>query len=157
MMLVYLGIVAVLAFAYLRLPSAFLPTEDQGYVITDVQLAPGAAYQRTLATTKEMEQYYMDRPSVVSVLSLQDSASRAWARTPVWHSSSSRTGRSVPNKSATAEADRSNEAFAGFDDGTLFSIVPPPPIGMGAPVASPCVCRTELGWVAKHCWPPVTS
>ena len=132
MMLVYLGIVAVLAFAYLRLPSAFLPTEDQGYVMTDVQLAPGATYQRTLATTKEMEQYYMDRPSVADVLSLQgfsfsgmgQNAGLAFVILKDWSERSKQ-------ESATAEADRSNETFAGFDDGTLFSIVPPSIEGMG--------------------------
>lgn len=51
-MFIYAAIVAVLAFSFLRLPTGFLPTEDQGDVMTDVQLAPGATYHRTLETTK---------------------------------------------------------------------------------------------------------
>ncbi|MGX9221956.1 multidrug efflux RND transporter permease subunit (plasmid) [Massilia varians] len=132
MMLVYLAIVAVLALAYLRLPSAFLPVEDQGYVMTDVQLAPGATQQRTLETTKKMEQHFMQEPAVADVLSVQgfsfsgmgQNAGLAFVMLKDW---SERDASS----SATAEADKSNGAFQAIDDGTLFSVVPPSVEGMG--------------------------
>lgn len=71
MMLAFVVIVVVLGFTYTRLPSAFLPTEDQGYVMTDIQLPPGATYQRTLATTQQMENYYLERSAVADIMSLQ--------------------------------------------------------------------------------------
>lgn len=132
MMLVYVAIIVVLAFSYLRLPSAFLPTEDQGYVMTDVQLAPGASMHRTLATTKLMEQYFMDRPAVADILSLQgfsfsgqgQNAGLAFVMLKDWSERSS-------EESATAEADHSNRAFQAYEDGMLFSVVPPSIEGMG--------------------------
>ena len=51
MMLLYAALVGGLGYVYTSLPSAFLPTEDQGYMNTDVQLPPGATLSRTLETT----------------------------------------------------------------------------------------------------------
>ena len=69
-MFVYLVILGVLAFSYIRLPSAFLPSEDQGYMITDIQLAPGATQPRTLETAEQMEKYFTERPAVAGVISI---------------------------------------------------------------------------------------
>ena len=132
-MFIYAAIVAVLAFSFLRLPTGFLPTEDQGDVMTDVQLAPGATYHRTLETTKQMEQYFMERPAVVDVLSLQgfsfsgmgQNAGVAFVTLKDWSERSR-------DESAMAEADQANAVFAGFEDGTLFSVLPPPIEGMGS-------------------------
>ena len=49
-MLVYAGLVAMLGYFYLRLPEAFVPAEDLGYMVVDVQLPPGASRVRTDAT-----------------------------------------------------------------------------------------------------------
>ena len=132
MMLVFVGLVAALGFAYTRLPSAFLPTEDQGYVMTDVQLPPGATYQRTLATTQEMEGYFQSRPAVSDIMSLQgfsfsgqgQNAGLAFVMFKDWAERSS-------EESAMAEADQANGALRSVKDGTLFSVVPPPIEGLG--------------------------
>jgi len=132
MMIVYAAILAVLALAYTRLPSAFLPVEDQGYLITDVQLAPGATLNRTLETTKDLEKYYADQPSVADVMSIQgfsfsgmgQNAGMAFIMLKDW---SERDTKS----SAMAVTDQSNGAFQSVADGTLFSVVPPSVEGMG--------------------------
>ncbi|HBP1598215.1 TPA: multidrug efflux RND transporter permease subunit [Pseudomonas aeruginosa] len=132
MMLAFVVIVVVLGFTYTRLPSAFLPTEDQGYVMTDIQLPPGATYQRTLATTQQMENYYLERSAVADIMSLQgfsfsgqgQNAGLAFVMFKDW-------GERSPDESAMAEAELSNGAFQSFEDGTLFSVVPPPIEGLG--------------------------
>lgn len=132
MMLVYVVILVALVLSYMRLPSAFLPVEDQGYVMTDVQLAPGATQHRTLATTKEMEKYFASRPAVADVISLQgfsfsgmgQNAGLAFVMLKDW----SERGA---DQSAMAETDQSNGAFQAISDGTLFSVVPPSVEGMG--------------------------
>ncbi len=53
-MLVYAGLVAMLGYFYLRLPEAFVPAEDLGYMVVDVQLPPGASRVRTDATGEEL-------------------------------------------------------------------------------------------------------
>ncbi len=59
-LVVYLAIVAAVGWLYYRLPSSFLPGEDQGYFITSIQLPVGATQQRTLDVLKQVEKYYLE-------------------------------------------------------------------------------------------------
>jgi HAE1 family hydrophobic/amphiphilic exporter-1 len=47
-----------------RIPSSFLPDEDQGYLYVNLQLPSGASLERTTAATKEVEKIIMDTPGV---------------------------------------------------------------------------------------------
>jgi multidrug efflux pump len=67
-LLAYLAILAAVGWLYLRLPSAFLPAEDQGYFITSVTLPVGATTERTLAVLKQIEHYYFSQPEVQDVI-----------------------------------------------------------------------------------------
>ncbi|MGH7990976.1 MAG: efflux RND transporter permease subunit, partial [Limisphaerales bacterium] len=67
-LLIYLAIIVAMGWLYVKLPSSFLPQEDQGYFITNIQLPVGATYQRTLAVLKKMEKYYMKQPEVEDVI-----------------------------------------------------------------------------------------
>ena len=67
-LLLYLAIVGVVAWLFMRLPSAFLPSEDQGYFINSITLPVGATQQRTLAVLKQIEQYYFNQPEVADVI-----------------------------------------------------------------------------------------
>ena len=53
-----------------RLPSSFLPEEDQGYFITAIQLPVGATQQRTLAVVKQIEAYYKKQPEISDVIAV---------------------------------------------------------------------------------------
>ena len=61
---IYLAIVAAVGWLYVRLPSSFLPDEDQGYFITSIQLPVGATQERTVEVLKQMESYYLSQPEV---------------------------------------------------------------------------------------------
>ncbi len=50
-----------------RVPSSFLPDEDQGYVYVNVQLPNGSSLERTTAVSKEVEKILMDTPGVQHV------------------------------------------------------------------------------------------
>lgn len=67
MVLVYLGMVAVMAVLYVRLPTSFLPTEDQGLVLNLVQLPAGATQERTAVVMDKMREHYMNDPAVESI------------------------------------------------------------------------------------------
>ncbi len=124
-MIVYVAIVAVLALMYMRLPSSFLPVEDQGYVITNVQLPPGATTNRTLEAMEQMEQYYKSRPAVQNVVSILgfsfsgagENAGLAFTTFKDW---------SDRDTSAMEEGNMATMAFASkIWDGQFFSLVPP--------------------------------
>ena len=59
-MLVFGGIALAMAFLFTRLPTAFLPAEDQGFLFTLVQGPPGATQARTLRALDRVEDYFLD-------------------------------------------------------------------------------------------------
>ena len=58
-MAIYLALVAVMALIFLRMPTAFLPDEDQGFLYSMVQLPVGATQERTLNVLKQLEHHYL--------------------------------------------------------------------------------------------------
>jgi multidrug efflux pump len=58
-LLLYIGLIAVALFLYTKLPTSFLPEEDQGYLINIIQLPIGATAEQTLKVVKEVENYYI--------------------------------------------------------------------------------------------------
>jgi multidrug efflux pump len=59
MMLAYTAIVAVLIFTFVRLPTGFLPGEDQGIIITLITLPSGATQDRTMAVANQVGHYLL--------------------------------------------------------------------------------------------------
>ena len=80
-LLVYLGICAVLAVLFLRLPSSFLPTEDQGSALVQFRLPPGATQPRSLEVQQTLERYFLGQEERMSRRS-SPSAARAAAGRP---------------------------------------------------------------------------
>ena len=58
-MLIYLVIVAAMGFLFLRMPTAFLPDEDQGFLYTQIQLPVGATQERTLKVIEQVEHHFL--------------------------------------------------------------------------------------------------
>src|SRR5690606_41311638 len=71
MMLVYLVLVIALGWLYLRLPTSFLPEEDQGYVIANIELPAGATANRTVEIIEQVEQYFSKLPEVANIITVQ--------------------------------------------------------------------------------------
>jgi multidrug efflux pump len=67
-LIVYMLIVAAVGWFFVRLPSSFLPVEDQGYFINFIQLPVGATQERTVNVLKKMEQYFFAQPQVQDVI-----------------------------------------------------------------------------------------
>jgi len=113
---------------YQRLPNSFLPSEDQGYLIVNVQLPPGASRDRTEAAMQKVEEFFLAQPEVdkvVGVLGFSFSGSgqnAALAFVPLkpWDE---RTG---PGQSAQALAGRAFGALMGVRDAFIFPLSPPP-------------------------------
>ncbi|HKM96303.1 MAG TPA: multidrug efflux RND transporter permease subunit AcrB [Buttiauxella sp.] len=60
-LLLYLLIVVGMAFLFVRLPSSFLPEEDQGVFLTMAQLPAGATQERTQAVLDDVTKYYLEK------------------------------------------------------------------------------------------------
>ena len=126
-MLVFVAIVGIVALLFTRMPSSFLPNEDQGYIITNVQLPPGATQRRTLEVMKKVEEYILKQPEVdqmVSVLGFSFSgsgqnAALAFITLKPWDE------RKGAEHSAQAVAGRAIGALSGVRDAFIFALSPP--------------------------------
>lgn len=59
--IVYILVVGLMVVGFMKMPSSFLPDEDQGIVMTLVQLPPNATLERTDKTITAMTNYFMDK------------------------------------------------------------------------------------------------
>ena len=133
-LVIYLAIVAVAALIYQRLPTSFLPNEDQGSMLVNVQLPPGATQGRALEVMKQVEGFILKQPEVegmVSVLGFSFSgqgqnAALAFVTLKDW------AQRPEPNNSAQALAGRAFGALSGIRDAFIFPLSPPPIPELGA-------------------------
>ena len=126
-MALFAAIIAVVVLLFTRLPASFLPNEDQGYIIANVQLPPGATQERTLAVMQQAEKFFLSQPEVdkmVSVLGFSFSGSgqnAALAFVPLKHWDE----RKGPGRSAKALAGRAFGALSGVRDAFIFALSPP--------------------------------
>ncbi|WP_019373619.1 efflux RND transporter permease subunit, partial [Melaminivora alkalimesophila] len=70
MMVIYAALIGAVALVYTRLPTSFLPNEDQGFVITNVQLPPGASLPRTQAAMAQVEEFMLAQPEVANIVTV---------------------------------------------------------------------------------------
>jgi len=68
--IVYTLIVLAVVILFARLPSSFLPEEDQGYFITNIQLPVGATQERTLKVLKKVEKYFLSQPETDKIITV---------------------------------------------------------------------------------------
>ena len=126
-MALFVAIIAVVVLLFARLPASFLPNEDQGYIIANVQLPPGATQERTLAVMQQAEKFFLSQPEVdkmVSVLGFSFSGSgqnAALAFVPLKHWDE----RKGAGHSAKALAGRAFGALSGVRDAFIFALSPP--------------------------------
>jgi len=59
-MLIYAVILGVMAFFFLRMPTSFLPEEDQGIMFSQVMLPAGATQERTLGVLEKIEEHFLE-------------------------------------------------------------------------------------------------
>jgi hydrophobe/amphiphile efflux-1 (HAE1) family protein len=126
-MLVFLVIVGSVALLYLRLPSSFLPAEDQGYFITNIQLPVGAAQDRTDEVLRQVEEYFLKQPEIESFITVagfsfngrgQNSA-LSFGRLKDW------SERKGAEHSVQALIQRAFGKFSAIKDAIIFPLNPP--------------------------------
>lgn len=132
LMIVYVALLVGLGWGFMRLPSAFVPAEDQGYLIVDIQAPPEASGPRTLEVVKQVERIFLKEPGVARVIAISgfsfsgngENAALAFVTLKDW----SERG---PDDSAEAIAARANVELFGIKDAMSFALSPPPIDGLG--------------------------
>ncbi len=131
-MVIYAALLVGLGWAYMQLPSSFLPNEDQGYLIVDIQAPAEASSDRTLQSIQQIEKIFMEEPAVDRVIAVSgfsfsgsgQNAGLAFATLKDW----SERG---PNDSAAAISARVNAKLWGLPDAMSIALSPPPIQGLG--------------------------
>lgn len=129
----FLAIGAGFGWLYLRLPTAFLPDEDQGQIVALIQLPQTASQERTLKLFDEYEAYALAQPEVEKMMIVQGfsfngcgtNVGLAFMKLQDW------SKRKDPNSSAEALAARISGHFAHHPDGMVVSFNLPPIMELG--------------------------
>ncbi|MFZ4286082.1 multidrug efflux RND transporter permease subunit [Variovorax sp. HJSM1_2] len=131
-MVVYGMLVAVLGALYVRVPEAFVPVEDQGYNIVDMQLPPGATFARTEQVVTDVEKYLASRDAVDSVITILGwSFSGMGENAAIAFPSFKHWDRRSAEQSVEAETGALNAALGDHRGGQVMAINPPPIEGLG--------------------------
>ncbi|MDP9606958.1 efflux RND transporter permease subunit [Variovorax sp. NFACC27] len=127
-LVIYVAIIGAVVFTYTRLPSSFLPQEDQGNIIVNVQLPPGATQERALSVMQQVEGFILKQPEVESMVGVMgfsfsgqgQNAGLAFVTLKDWEE------RKDPAHSASALAGRAFGALSGIRDAFIYPLSPPP-------------------------------
>ncbi|WP_443700521.1 multidrug efflux RND transporter permease subunit [Pseudomonas sp.] len=131
-MFVFLILVGLMGYLFSRLPSSFLPVEDQGYIITDVQLPPGASQSRTIEIVKQIEAHNAKEPGIANtVIILGFSFSGSGQNAALAFTTLKDWSQRKAEDSAQAIADRASAVSSGLQDAIAFTLLPPPVEGLG--------------------------
>ncbi|MGO1542040.1 MAG: efflux RND transporter permease subunit [Luteimonas sp.] len=137
-MAIFAALVAVMGLLFMRLPSSFLPEEDQGVLMTQVQAPVGATQERTMESIQALERHFLENEpdAVESVLSVQgfsfsgmgQNAGMAFVKLKDWDE------RTSDDLSAAAVAGRGMAALSQIKDSLAFAFAPPamPELGIAA-------------------------
>ncbi|MGN8111285.1 efflux RND transporter permease subunit [Paraburkholderia sp. 22098] len=126
-MVIYALIAGVVALLFMKLPSSYLPDEDQGTIITSVSAPVGTPASQTLEVVKKVEAYYRSQPEVDQLITLtgfsfngsgQNNA-LAFVKLKDW------SARRGSNGSAAAVIQRANMHFAASHEAQVFAVNPP--------------------------------
>ncbi|SCW90928.1 multidrug efflux pump [Rhizobium mongolense subsp. loessense] len=134
-MLVFLLVGAGCAYLFTRLPSSFLPQEDQGVLLTIVTTPPGSTTQQTQAVVEKVEKYYREneRDSVESVFGALGFSFNGSGQNSaiVFTKLKDFSLRTDPNQHAQAIVTRALKTFFTFREAQVFALLPPAIQGLG--------------------------
>jgi multidrug efflux pump len=132
---IYAAIIGVLVLLFARMPTAFLPEEDQGVMFTQIILPAGASQERTVEVLKKVEHQFLEneKDSVRSIftaagfsfagqgqnMGLGFVGMKDWSERP------------EPEQDVKSVAGRAMAAFSQIREAMVFAFVPPAVLELG--------------------------
>jgi multidrug efflux pump len=131
-MIIYLALLAGLGYLFIQLPSSFLPNEDQGFIIVNVQGPTEATANRTDSVIRQIEGIFSGEKAVDRIIAIQgfsfnglgQNAGLAFVTLKDW-------SQRDPSNAAAAIAGRASMAMFGLKDAISFALSPPAIQGLG--------------------------
>lgn len=132
-MMIYVMLVVAVGWIFVRMPTAFLPDEDQGILFTQAILPTNSTQESTLKVLKKVSDHYMSEESVESVLSVAgfsfagqgQNMGIAFIGLKDW------SVREAPGMDVESIASRAMKVFSQMKDALVFAFVPPAVIELG--------------------------
>ncbi|MDB5824128.1 MAG: multidrug efflux transporter permease [Herminiimonas sp.] len=132
---VYAAVIGVVALMFVRLPTSFLPNEDQGFIFVQVQTPPGTTQERTGAALDAVDSYLLkDEAAMVDATFMvngYNSFGRGQNQGQLFVRLKDWGARTDPKLSAQALSDRVTSHFASYKDAIVTPTSPPPIRGLG--------------------------
>ena len=135
MMLLFLGLLTLTGWRFTKLPTGFLPIEDQGYLLTNVQLPNAASLERTEEVLKKIDGILKKTPGVKNWVSLggfslidgtnASNAATVFVIMAPWEE------RTDPNLSQDAILANLQQQFFQIQEAIVFAFSPPAITGLG--------------------------
>ncbi|MDB5872538.1 MAG: multidrug efflux transporter permease, partial [Ramlibacter sp.] len=134
-LLVYAAVLVAVGLLFMRLPTSFVPVEDQGYFFVQVQTPPGATQPRTQAALDSVGEYLMheEASSVDATFEVNgnNSAGRGQSQGQLFVRLKDWGLRNAADLTAQALVARVNKHFASYQDAKIVATNPPPIRGLG--------------------------
>ncbi len=130
-MLIFAALVLVVAWLFNRLPTSFLPDEDQGYITASITLPSGATDARLQDVMEEMRIYFQSLPEVyrvnaVSGLNGNQNSGNMFIRLTPWDQ------RPLASQAAGVIAAKATRDLRKIRDARIFVMMPPAVRGLGS-------------------------
>uniref|UniRef100_UPI0030DA6C3F efflux RND transporter permease subunit n=1 Tax=uncultured Sneathiella sp. TaxID=879315 RepID=UPI0030DA6C3F len=134
-LLMYAILIGGLAFLFMRLPTSFLPDEDQGIMFAMIQTPAGASQERTVDVLKKLEEYFLEdeKENVAGIFTVAgfsfagngQNSGIAFVNLKDW------SERTSPQQSVKAVIGRAYGAFAKIREAMVFAFAPPAILELG--------------------------
>ncbi|MNZ18508.1 Multidrug resistance protein MexB [compost metagenome] len=134
-LMLYVVILVAMGWLFTRIPTAFLPEEDQGVLFAQVQTPSGASAERTQAVVDQMREYLLEeeKDTVKSVFTVTgfnfagrgQSSGMAFIMLKPWEE------RTAEGQSVFDLAQRAQKHFFSFRDAMVFAFAPPAVMELG--------------------------
>jgi multidrug efflux pump len=127
-LIAFVVVLGLVALVFMRMPNSFLPNEDQGYIVANIQLPPGATAERTSQVLKTAEDYILKQPEVANMVAVTgfsfsgqgQNMGLAFIPLKDWDQ------RKGAGQGAQDVANRITGHLMGIRDSFIFALSPPP-------------------------------
>jgi multidrug efflux pump len=148
-LVIYLALAGIMVLLFYRLPTAFLPNEDQGYLFTLVQTPVGATQERTINALSQTEKYFLEqeKDAVANVFTIAgfsfagggQNSGFGFIELKDW------SERKSAQLGAAAIQDRASTALANIKDAQVIAFAPPPVLELGDSAGFDFYLQDSLG------------
>ncbi|MCE3249042.1 MAG: transporter, hydrophobe/amphiphile efflux-1 family, partial [Geminicoccaceae bacterium] len=131
----YLGLIGLTGWQFARAPTGFIPQQDQAYLITVIQLPPGASLPRTDAVVRRAAEIILETEGVAHVVPFAGFDGATFTNAPnagaIFSALAPFEERAASGHSADAILADLNARLSTIQEAFIISISPPPVRGIG--------------------------